>query len=115
VFQNELLRRAGAIGGSPVAEGYHNFGTLGVIVLLALIGGVFGALDARPSTPLADALTGVVLIPLLTQVRNGAAALLPQIAIGLAAVAVACVAQRVLASAPGWPRANRRAAVAGSS
>jgi glycosyltransferase involved in cell wall biosynthesis len=115
LFQNELLLRAGPIGGSPVAEGYHNFGTLGVIALLALIGGVVGGLDARPSAPLADALTGVVLIPLLTQVRNGAGALLPQIGIGLAAVAIAWVAQRVLVSTPRWPRASRRAAVVGSS
>jgi glycosyltransferase involved in cell wall biosynthesis len=115
LFQNEILRRAGPIGGSPVAEGYHNFGTLGVVALLALIGGLVGAFDARPSAPLSDALTGVVLIPLLTQVRNAAGALLPQIAIGLAAVAIACVAQRVLASATRWPRASGRAAVVGSS
>lgn len=89
LLQEEMMKRVGPIGGSPIAEGYHNFGTLGVVALLGIFGVITGRLDARYSTPFTDATTGVVLIPLLTEIRNGAAVLLPQIAIGLAAVALA--------------------------
>jgi len=105
LLQDEIFKRVGPIGVSPIAEGYHNFGTLGVVGLLGLFGAIVGLLDARQSTPLTDALTGVVLIPLLTGVRNGAAVVLPQIVIGVAAVAIAAIADR--AAAPDTPLRSR--------
>jgi len=84
-----VLSRVGPIGGSPVAEGYHNLGMAGVVAVMAAIGLAVALVDRRPVTPFGHATVGVVLLPLLTEVRNSAAPLLIHIAIGLSILAVA--------------------------
>ncbi|MTD58031.1 O-antigen polysaccharide polymerase Wzy [Amycolatopsis pithecellobii] len=79
----EITDRVGPIGASPIAEGYHNAGLLGVVALLAVIGLVLGGLERRPRTPLADARVGIVLLPLLIQTRNSFAPVPVQLGIGL--------------------------------
>lgn len=65
-----VMERVGAIGFSPVAEAHYNFGPSGVLCVMFLIGIVLGMLDTWPATPLYLCLTGVVLVPLLINVRN---------------------------------------------
>jgi hypothetical protein len=88
LFNVEILDRVGPIGGSPVAEGYHNAGLLGVLLLLGAIGLVIGWLERRPATPLGHATVGVLLLPLLVQIRNSFAPVPAQLAVGLALLLV---------------------------
>jgi len=64
------MRGDGAIGFSVVAEAYRNFGPAGVCVIMALIGLLLGRLDLWPPTVGRQVLLGVILIPLLVEVRN---------------------------------------------
>ncbi|HET6500109.1 MAG TPA: hypothetical protein VFG87_05015 [Amycolatopsis sp.] len=54
-------------GGSPIATGYHAGGTTGVVLLMVIIGCVFGRLDSLPRTATGNALAGIALLPLLVQ------------------------------------------------
>jgi len=83
LFNVEILDRVGPIGGSPVAEGYHDAGLFGVLLLLGAIGCAIGWLERRPATPLGHAAVGVLLLPLLGQIRNSFAPVPAQIAVGL--------------------------------
>ena len=94
LFNVEVLDRVGPIGGSPVAEGYHNFGIVGVLLLLGAIGLVIGLLERRPRTPFGDATLGVVLLPLLIQTRNSFAPVPVQIGLALVILAVARLVSR---------------------
>ncbi len=89
LFNVEIANRAGQIGGSPVAEAFHNFGTLGVVLFMAVLGALLARLERRP-----DAVLGVVLLPLLIQVRNSFAPVPVQIGIGLLLVALTRVRLR---------------------
>jgi hypothetical protein len=71
------------MGVSPIAEGYHNFGTVGVVLVMLAIGLAIGRIEHLPRTPWGTALTGVVLLPLLVQVRNNFAPIPVQLALGL--------------------------------
>jgi oligosaccharide repeat unit polymerase len=83
LFNLEIAHRVGNIGGSPIAEGYHNFGTAGVVLVMAAIGLILGLLERLPRTSRGNAILGVLLLPLLVQVRNSFAAVPVQIGIGL--------------------------------
>ncbi len=83
LFNVEVMARVGPIGGSPIAEGNHNFGTIGVVLLMAAIGVALGMLQRAPRTPTGHALVGIVLLPLLIQVRNSFALVFVQLMIGL--------------------------------
>ena len=83
MFNVEIANRVGQIGGSPVAEAFHNFGTVGVVLFMAVLGALLVRLERR-----SDAVVGVVLLPLLIQVRNSFAPVPVQIGIGLLLVAL---------------------------
>jgi hypothetical protein len=89
LFNVEIANRAGQIGGSPVAEAFHNFGTLGVVLFMAALGVLLARLEKR-----SDAVIGVVLLPLMIQVRNSFAPVPVQIGIGLLLVALTRVRLR---------------------
>jgi len=72
LFNVEIMDRVGPIGGSPVAEGY----------LLGAIGFAIGWLERRPATLLGHATVGVLLLPLLVQIRNSFAPVPAQLAVG---------------------------------
>jgi hypothetical protein len=76
-------RRVGPIGFSPVAEAYHNFGRIGVIGVLFLIGFVLGRMDLWPATQFHQALLGVIALPLLIEIRNTFTPVPGQIVVGL--------------------------------
>lgn len=83
LFNVEIANRVGQIGGSPVAEAFHNFGTLGVVLFMAVLGVLLVRLERW-----SDAVVGVVLLPLLIQVRNSFAPVPVQIGVGLLLVAL---------------------------
>ncbi|MFD2417331.1 O-antigen polysaccharide polymerase Wzy [Amycolatopsis pigmentata] len=83
LFNLEIAHRVGNIGGSPIAEGYHNFGMAGVVLLMGAIGLAVGLLEKLPRTARGNAIVGVLLLPLLVQVRNSFAAVPVQIGLGV--------------------------------
>ena len=83
LFNVEILHRVGPIGGSPLAEAYHNAGIAGIVLFMVAAGVVLGRLEQRPLSPSGNALTGIVLLPLLIQTRNSFAPVPAQIAVGL--------------------------------
>jgi len=94
LFNVEMMQRVGAVGGSPVAEGYHNFGTLGVVGLLGGIGLLIGLLDRRPRSAASAAVLAIALLPLMIDVRNSFAPVLPQIVLGLVFLSAALLMPR---------------------
>jgi hypothetical protein len=102
---NELV---GAIGGSPVAEGYDAAGVAGVVVVMVGLAVVLCRLSRGPfDTATRLAVFPVVALPLTIAVRNSFAAVVPQVAIGLAVVLAVHLWARVQHESAG---AGRRAA-----
>ncbi len=62
--------RVGAIGFSPVAEAYRNFGAVGVVLVLGLLGAGLAAIDRIADRRLAVLAIAVLYVPVLTNVRN---------------------------------------------
>jgi oligosaccharide repeat unit polymerase len=83
LFNVEIAHRVGPIGGSPIAEAYHNFGTTGVVCFMLALGAVIGVLERQTLDAVGAAAVGVVLIPLLTQIRNSFASVLVDIGLGV--------------------------------
>lgn len=69
LFNVEIAERAGPLGGSPIAEGYHNGGLIGVFGLMFLLGLFMAWIDRRPAGSAGD-LRLLFLVPLLVQIRN---------------------------------------------
>ena len=91
-----VLDRIGAIGFSPVAEAYRNFGPLGVVVVLGLFGIVLGAIDTihdRRTTVLAIA---TLYPPLLINIRNSFVSVPAHCAAGILIVLAAASVRHVV-------------------
>jgi hypothetical protein len=88
-LMNQLaIRRVGAIGFSPVAEAYRNFGSLGVMLIMCAMGCLIGWMDTWATTPTRQVALGIVLLPLLIEVRNDFIAVPFQIISGMLLLAV---------------------------
>lgn len=98
LFNVEVLQLVGPIGGSPVAEAVRNGGPVFLVLMMCCIGLVISRLDRMPTTPLSGALTVVILLPLLIQVRNSFAPVPVQIAIGVMFIVLALVIKKPTAS-----------------
>jgi hypothetical protein len=90
-----VLDRIGAIGFSPVAEAYRNFGPFGVVFVLGLLGMVVGAIDTVRSARTAILLIAAVYVPLLVNVRNSFVSVPAQCAAGLLIAALVAAARHV--------------------
>ena len=75
-------KRVGPIGFSPIAEAYYNFGTIGVPLVMGVIGLLVGFLGMIGSSLLGRALMLSTLIPLLIFVRNSFTPVPGQMVIG---------------------------------
>ena len=80
----KVIKVAGPIGFSPVAEAYVNFGEKGVLIIFFLFGGLMAKLDNMPSSTKTDILIGVALAPLFIMIRNSFAHVPVQIIFGCA-------------------------------
>jgi hypothetical protein len=89
LFNVEVMDRVGPIGGSPIAEGYHNAGLPGVLLLMAAVGYALARLEQRRPTPSSDVLLVVGALPLILQVRQAFAPVPVQVLVGLGLYAVA--------------------------
>ena len=66
----EIAYRVGPIGGSIIAEGHHNFGIPGILLVLSLAGILASRLCIIQPRPLPLALLGIAASLLLMHVRN---------------------------------------------
>jgi hypothetical protein len=72
ILSNLVLKdpAIGAIGFSPVAEAYFNFGVIGVVIVMFLVGMLLGWMEAWPVSPERLAILGIVMNELLFNIRN---------------------------------------------
>jgi hypothetical protein len=95
-----VIDRVGAIGFSPVAEAYRNFGALGVVVVLGLMGAVFAGIDTIRDRRMAVLTIAIAYPALITNVRNSFVSVPAQcaasVAIILALVAIRHVVGTVM-------------------
>lgn len=105
LFNVLISGRVGPIGGSPMAEAYHNGGLAGVGLVMLTIGFVLGRLDVWPATVTRLAVSAVLFVPLLIQVRNAFTPVPLQVLLGLLVVAVVAAVPRGR-PAPARPRAR---------
>ena len=101
-----VLDRVGAIGFSPVAEAYRNFGPIGVVVLLGLLGIVMGAIDTIRDSQTAVLVIATVYVPLLINVRNSFVSVPAQCVAGLVIVIVVAISHHVVGSVLSRPYAR---------
>jgi hypothetical protein len=90
--------RVGPIGFSPVAEAYRNFGAVGVVLVLGLLGAGLAAIDGTGDRRLAVLAIAVFYVPLLTNVRNSFVSVPLQCGVGALFVAGIYVMRHVSAA-----------------
>ncbi|WP_161849093.1 O-antigen polysaccharide polymerase Wzy [Frankia sp. ACN1ag] len=95
LFNVLMLDREGPIGGSPIAEAYYNFGARGVVGFLLLTGLVVAWMDHGRSVRGTDTACLVLLVPLITEVRNAFAAVPVQVILGLGVLGLIRAAETV--------------------
>jgi hypothetical protein len=93
-----VLDRIGAIGFSPIAEAYRNFGALGVAIVLGLLGAALSGIDRITDRRLAVLVIATVYVPLLINVRNSFVSVPMQCVLGILLVAALGAARHMSAS-----------------
>jgi O-antigen polysaccharide polymerase Wzy-like protein len=102
-----VLDRIGAIGFSPVAEAYRNFGPAGVVVVLALFGAAMAGIDTIRDRQTAVLAIATVYPPLLINIRNSFVSVPAQCAAGILVVFAAAGVRHIAGSV--LPKSNARA------
>jgi len=95
-----VMERVGAIGFSPIAEAFRNFGEGGVVLVLLIIGAIVGTLSRLPSRPVVNAVSGVILVGLMINVRNAFTQVPFHIVFGFCCVVAAVLLARLMDSKP---------------
>jgi len=90
--------RVGAIGFSPVAEAYRNFGAVGGVLVLGLLGAGLAAIDRIADRGLAVLAIAIFYVPLLINVRNSFVSVPLQCGVGALFVAGIHVMRHVSAA-----------------
>jgi hypothetical protein len=90
--------RVGPIGFSPVAEAYRNFGAVGVVLILGLLGAGLAAIDRIADRKLAVLAIAIFYVPLLINVRNSFVSVPLQCGVGALFVAGIHVMRHVSAT-----------------
>jgi hypothetical protein len=93
-----VLDRIGAIGFSPVAEAYRNFGPIGVVLALGLLGMGLAAIDTIRDRQIAVLAIATLYPPLLINVRNSFIAVPAQCVAGVLLVTAVALARHVAGS-----------------
>jgi hypothetical protein len=93
-----VMDRIGAIGFSPVAEAYRNFGAFGVVCVLALLGAGLAGMDRIADRRLAVLAIATLYVPLLINVRNSFVSVPMQCLLGILFVAALGVIRHVSTS-----------------
>lgn len=79
----EIADRAGNIGGSIVAEAYHNFAIVGVVIVLTVFGAMFGVFSMRRHTFESIAIYAVIANTVFNHIRNSFVPVIPMSMFGL--------------------------------
>jgi hypothetical protein len=90
--------RVGAIGFSPVAEAYRNFGAPGVAIVLGLLGTMMAAIDSIRVRRTAALTLAMVYVPLLVNVRNSFVSVPAHCAFGVVLILVLGTIRHVVGS-----------------
>jgi hypothetical protein len=93
-----VMDRIGAIGFSPVAEAYRNFGQLGVLIVLGLLGAIVAAIDTIENRQTAVLAIATLYPPLLINIRNSFVSVPAQCGAAVLLVALVAVARHVITS-----------------
>lgn len=93
-----VLDRIGAIGFSPVAEAYRNFGPVGVVIVLGLLGVALGGIDTIRDRRRAVLAIAAIYPPLLINVRNSFVSVPAQCAVAVLLVFGVAAVRHVVAS-----------------
>lgn len=88
LMNSEIAERAGQIGGSAIAEAYHNFAFVGVLAVMLILGLVLGLFSTTSLSPLGVAVYASVALPLYNHVRNSFIPVIPYMLIALACLAL---------------------------
>jgi len=95
LFNVEIGAREGPIGGSIIAEAFHNFGTVGVVLVLGLVGLLFAYFSRAHRSPMALATYVALAAPLFNHVRNSFVGVIPYVLAGFAVVLIVRALTRV--------------------
>ena len=90
--------RIGAIGYSPVAEAYRNFGALGVVFVFGFLGAAMAGIDTVRARRTAVLTLAIVYGPLLVNIRNSFVSLPAHCAFGVALILVLAAVRHVVTS-----------------
>jgi hypothetical protein len=101
-----VLDRIGAIGFSPVAEAYRNFGPIGVVIVIGLLGVVIGSIDTVRDPRVAILLIATVYVPLLVNVRNSFVSVPAQCALGVVLALLIAAVRHIVGSVLSRPHAR---------
>ena len=101
-----VLDRIGAIGFSPVAEAYRNFGPIGVVIVMGILGVIIGAIDTVTDPIMAVRLIAIVYVPLLTNIRNSFVSVPAQFAVGIVIAVVMVTVRHMVGSVLSRPHAR---------
>jgi hypothetical protein len=101
-----VLDRIGAIGFSPVAEAYRNFGPIGVVIVMGLLGLIVGGIDTVADPRTAILLIATVYVPVLVNVRNSFVSVPAQCAIGLLFATLIATVRHIVGSVLSRPHAR---------
>jgi hypothetical protein len=93
-----VLDRIGAIGFSPVAEAYRNFGPVGVAFVMALFGMCVAGIDLIRDRRMAVLAIATLLTPLLVNIRNSFVSVPAQCITGILVVALVTLIRHMVAS-----------------
>jgi len=96
LMNSEIMAREGPIGGSVVAEAYHNFAIPGVVVVLLIIGIVFAAMSNMRLTAARVAVYVCVGYALFGHIRNSFVPVIPTVLVGCAIVLATSIGGDIL-------------------
>lgn len=86
LMNSEVAARAGQIGGSAIAEAFHNFSILGVVVVFTIFGLLFGYFSSMRLNATRIAVYVCFAVPMFNHIRNAFVAVVPIFLLGLAFV-----------------------------
>ena len=86
LFNTEIAQRSGPIGGSAVAEAFHNFGVPGLVLVFVVLGLLFAYFSQEHQGPFAMATYVVAAVQLFNHVRNSFVPVIPFFVAGMVLV-----------------------------
>lgn len=96
LMNSEVAARAGQIGGSAIGEAFHNFSILGVVIVFAIFGLLFGYFSSMRLNATRIAVYVCFAVPVFNHIRNAFVAVIPIFLLGLVFVLLARIWSGIL-------------------